>query len=109
MDTSDFKALTKLDALQSLQKELNKLLLIAPQNEIEVRSIFYLQLNTTIRFFVFWNEKSIKTDFNGFEKLFKRYLTDVNAEIKWQKIEPLPSESVGCFLNNAHLEIRFEF
>ena len=36
VDISDFKALTKLDALQSLQKELNKLLLIAPQNEHEV-------------------------------------------------------------------------
>ena len=36
VDISDFKALTKLDALQSLQKELNKLLIIAPQNQSEV-------------------------------------------------------------------------
>jgi len=39
--------------------------------------------------------KSIKTEFSGFERLFKRYLTDVNAEIKWQNIEPLPKESVS--------------
>ena len=33
---NDFKALTKLDALQSLQKELHKLLLTGPQNEADV-------------------------------------------------------------------------
>jgi hypothetical protein len=32
----DFKDLTKLDALQSLQKELSKLLSTASQNEVEV-------------------------------------------------------------------------
>ena len=35
-EISEFKALTKLDALQSLQKELHKLLLTGPQNEADV-------------------------------------------------------------------------
>jgi len=72
VDISDFKALTKLDALQSLQKELNKLLLIAPQNQ----------------------QEQIKTEFNGFERLFNRYLTESNTEIKWEHIEPLPKEAI---------------
>ena len=39
-EISEFKALTKLDALQSLQKELNKLLLTGPQNEADVLKIY---------------------------------------------------------------------
>ncbi len=35
-EISEFKELTKKDALQSLQKELNKLHLTAPHNETEV-------------------------------------------------------------------------
>lgn len=35
-ELNDFKTLTKLDASLSLSKELNKLLLTAPPNEIEV-------------------------------------------------------------------------
>ena len=35
-EITEFKALTKLDALKSLQKELAKLLLTAPASEIEV-------------------------------------------------------------------------
>lgn len=38
---------------------------------------------------------STRTEFNGFEKIFSRYLNpDENSEISWQKIEPLPKESV---------------
>ena len=44
VEISDFKALTKLDALKSLQKELGKLLLIAPQDQSEVyKYTSYLQ------------------------------------------------------------------
>lgn len=39
-EISEFKALTKLDALQSLQKELNKLLLTGPQNEADVKNLY---------------------------------------------------------------------
>ncbi len=72
IEISEFKALTKIDALQSLKKELNKLLLTAPSSQAE----------------------NITAEFAGFERLFARYLTDVNAEIKWQNIEPLPKEAV---------------
>ena len=30
----------------------------------------------------------------GFERLFERYLKDINAEINWSKIETLPKEAV---------------
>ena len=38
--------------------------------------------------------QTIKAEFNGFERLFERYLKDVNAEINWAKIETLPKEAV---------------
>jgi len=60
IEISQFKALTKLDAFQTLQKELSKLLITAPPNEID----------------------SIRPEFAGFERLFKRYLSDENTEIK---------------------------
>lgn len=59
--------------MNSLQKELNKLLLTAPPSQ----------------------QEGIKTEFSGFERLFKRYLSDTTSEINWQKIEPLPKEAVG--------------
>lgn len=82
LEISEFKALTKIDALQSLQKELNKLLAIAPQNQSE----------------------NIRAEFSGFERLFSRYLTDVGTEIKWQNIEPLPQQAIVNYkdiVNNA--------
>lgn len=82
IDTSEFKALTKLDAYKSIQKELGKLLLTCPQKDVE----------------------QVKNEFTGFERLFKRYLEDANAEIKWQNIEPLNDDTVGLFSN---VSIRF--
>jgi hypothetical protein len=38
IEISEFKALTKLDASQTLQKELQKLLLTAPNSETDVKS-----------------------------------------------------------------------
>jgi len=72
IDINDFKALTKLDALHTLKKELSKLLLTAPPTQ----------------------QESIRTEFSGFERLFERYLSDANTEIKWQNIEPLPKEAI---------------
>jgi hypothetical protein len=40
-EISEFKELTKKDALQSLQKELNKLILTAPADQTEVREATY--------------------------------------------------------------------
>ena len=41
---ADFKALTKLDALHSLKKELNKLLLTAPSAESIVRDLPFFRV-----------------------------------------------------------------
>jgi thermostable 8-oxoguanine DNA glycosylase len=38
IEISEFKAFTKLDASQTLQKELQKLLLTAPNSETDVKS-----------------------------------------------------------------------
>ena len=37
----------------------------------------------------------MKAEFNGFESLFERYLSDKNTEIKWENIESLPKEAVN--------------
>lgn len=86
IDTSEFKALTKLDALQSLQKELSKLLLTTQEKEAQ----------------------QVKNEFSGFERLFKRYLDDVNAEIKWQNIEPLPKEAIVNYKEVTNDNTSFE-
>jgi len=75
IDTMEFKALTKLDAFKSCQKELNKLLMTAPTTESD----------------------DVRNEFSGFERLLKRYLDDSNTEIKWQNIEPLKKETIVSY------------
>lgn len=36
----------------------------------------------------------IKSEFIGFERLFKRFLEDEKAEVKWPSIEPLPKSAI---------------
>jgi hypothetical protein len=52
-----------------------------------------------IDLYLYLNEQNVRAEFNGFERLFARYLTDVNAEIKWNKIEPLSKEAVNIRIN----------
>lgn len=85
VDTSEFKALTKLDAFKSLQNELNKLLLTTPESEKE----------------------HVKNEFNGFERLFERYLEEANTEIKWQNIEPLNKETIISYKEIVNDKVQF--
>jgi len=73
----DFKALTQLDAVHSLQKELHKLLLTTNPADSE----------------------QVKKEFDGFEALFRRYLQETEIEIKWSKIEKLPEEAIVSYKN----------
>ncbi|CAF0756261.1 unnamed protein product [Rotaria sordida] len=74
LDIAAFKDLTTIDALKTLQKSLNKLVLTAPPQ----------------------TQREIRTEFDGFEQLFGRYLHD-NADqssIDWQEIQPPPEGTV---------------
>ncbi|RNA31950.1 UTP--glucose-1-phosphate uridylyltransferase isoform X2 [Brachionus plicatilis] len=86
VELNEFKALTKLDASSQLKKELDKLLLTAPQNEVE----------------------TIRTEFNGFEKLFQRYLCPDDSDFKWTNIEPLPKEAIVSYGNIVNNSLSYE-
>lgn len=36
-------------------------------------------------------------DFDGFQKLFARFLQDVGPSVDWSKIQPLPDSAVNDF------------
>lgn len=89
VELNDFKALTKIDAVNTLQKELSKLMLTAPQNQ----------------------QDAVKQEFDGFEDLFRRYLQESETAINWKSIEPLPKESIVYYkdievnyLNRTHIK-----
>ncbi|CAF3733216.1 unnamed protein product [Rotaria socialis] len=84
-DIAAFKDLTKIDALKTLQKSLNKLVLTVPP-----------QL-----------QKEVRVEFDGFEKLFSRYLNESvdQASIDWQDIQPPPPETVIPYAKLAEEEI----
>lgn len=73
-DIAAFKDRTKIDALTTLQKSLQKLLLTAPPH----------------------SQNDVRKDFEGFEKIFARYLLDGvdQSSIDWQGIEPTPEGTV---------------
>ncbi|CAF3717132.1 unnamed protein product [Adineta steineri] len=73
-DIAAFKDLTKIDALTRLQNSLNKLVLTAPSQ----------------------SQKDVRTEFDGFEKLFSRYLLDSvdQSSIDWQEIRQPPEGTV---------------
>ncbi|CAF4080201.1 unnamed protein product, partial [Rotaria sp. Silwood2] len=73
-DIAAFKDLTKIDALTTLQKSLNKLVLTAPSQ----------------------TQKEVRIEFDGFEQLFNRYLHEGvdQSSIDWQEIQPPPEGTV---------------
>ncbi|XP_022693311.1 UTP--glucose-1-phosphate uridylyltransferase-like [Varroa jacobsoni] len=71
-DSSEFKALTKVDACSAMATELEKLLQTAPPNEKE----------------------ATEKDFQGFQRLFERFMSDSASTIEWEKIEPLPPGAI---------------
>ncbi|EFA06874.2 UTP--glucose-1-phosphate uridylyltransferase isoform X2 [Tribolium castaneum] len=68
----EFLEATKRDALNLLEKELDKLLSTAPDNEKE----------------------KIRKEFDGFAALFGRFLEETGPSVDWDKIEKLPNDAV---------------
>lgn len=71
-DASQFIEATKRDALNRLQKELDKV----------------LQTSGTDK------RTDIKKQFDGFTKLFTRFLDETGPSVLWNKIEKLPEDAV---------------
>lgn len=71
-DTTEFKEVTKRDAKAQLGQELEKLLLTTHEPK---RTL-------------------IRREFEGFQKLFARFLQDTGPSVQWDKIEPLPEAAV---------------
>jgi len=73
-DIAEFKDLTKKDALIRLQKTLSKLVLTAQSQ----------------------SQKNTRAEFDGFEQLFSRYLSENvdQTSIDWQAIQPPPEGTV---------------
>ncbi|XP_013784292.1 UTP--glucose-1-phosphate uridylyltransferase-like [Limulus polyphemus] len=71
-ETTEFKELTKRDAQSQLAHELSKLLLTAPAHQ----------------------RQQTEHMFQGFQKLFLKFLQDIGPSVEWQKIETLPGDAV---------------
>ncbi|KAK0096308.1 hypothetical protein PV326_005858 [Microctonus aethiopoides] len=71
-DTQAFRERTKRDAEIEMQSELNRLEATAPPNLRE----------------------RINREFNGFTKLFQRFLQDQGPSVVWEQIEKLPQDSI---------------
>lgn len=71
-DSSFFKEMTKKDAQVQLSQELDKLLLTVPPGI----------------------KQNVEKEFDGFQKLFTRFLQDIGPSVNWEKIEPLPETAV---------------
>ena len=69
----DFKELTKKDAQISLAMELDKLMKTMPEGQKHV----------------------VEQDFDGFKKLFGKFINETGPSVVWDKIEKLPKNSVS--------------
>ncbi|KAG1671434.1 UTP--glucose-1-phosphate uridylyltransferase [Nymphon striatum] len=71
-DTTEFKELTKKDAIGQLDQELDKL----------------LRTTSGIR------KEDVEKEFRGFKKLFSNFIHDVGPSVMWNKVQPVPEDSV---------------
>ncbi|XP_063839718.1 UTP--glucose-1-phosphate uridylyltransferase-like isoform X2 [Scylla paramamosain] len=71
----EFKELTKKDAQVQLTHELQKLSTTCPQPMRE----------------------SVQLDFDGFEKLFSRFINESGPSVEWDRIQKLPDAAVTCY------------
>ena len=71
----EFKELTKKDAQLSLAMELDKLLRTIPEGQKQV----------------------VEQDFDGFKKLFGKFVTETGPSVHWDRIEKLPQDAVRAF------------
>lgn len=83
---ASFRELTLQDAQQSLHKELERLINTArPEQKLEIR-----------------------TQFDGFERLFSRYLQETGPSVVWDKITPLPDDCIKSYQDLPHTESKDE-
>lgn len=71
----EFKELTKKDAQTQLEHELQELLATAEEE----------------------TKKTVEQEFQGFQRLFERFLLDQGSTINWDRIEKLPENAVRFF------------
>lgn len=69
-DTRAFQERTKRDAEIEMQRELDRLKSTAPSVD------------------------QVSQDFEGFTKLFKRFLQETGPSLEWDRIQKLPEDSV---------------
>ena len=75
----DFKELTKKDAQIGLAMELDKLMMTMPEGQKQV----------------------VEQDFDGFKRLFGKFINSTGPSVHWDKIEKLPEDAVS-FLYSLH-------
>ena len=71
----EFKELTKKDAQLSLAMELDKLLKTMPEV----------------------HKRVVEQDFDGFKKLFGKFINETGPSVHWDRIEKLPQNAVNFF------------
>ena len=69
----EFKDLTKKDAQISLAMELDKLMMTSPVGARE----------------------EVEQNFDGFKRLFGKFITSSGPSVRWDKIEKLPPNAVS--------------
>ena len=69
----EFKDLTKKDAQISLAMELDKLTMTSPTGARE----------------------EVEQNFDGFKRLFGKFITSSGPSLRWEKIEKLPPNAVS--------------
>jgi len=78
----DFKELTKKDAEMTLAMELEKLLKTLPDS----------------------GRKDMEQDFDGFKKLFCKFIHETGPSVFWDKIEKLPQNAIQPYAALTHTE-----
>ena len=78
----EFKELTKKDAQLSLSMELDKLLKTMPEG----------------------NKQVVQQDFDGFKKLFGKFVNETGPSVHWDRIEKLPQDAVILVTKNAEFK-----
>ena len=71
--SAEWKELTKKDAQQSLALEMEKLLLTAPES----------------------GKVSLQKEFDGFRRLFNKFIHETGPSVHWDRIEKLPHDAVS--------------
>ena len=74
----EFKELTKKDAQISLGMELDKLLMTMPEGQKQV----------------------VEQDFDGFKRLFNKFINEKGPSVVWDRIEKLPQNAVLVSISN---------